>query len=70
MRRAQEHGECLRQLHNLKPHLQETFKPSRDSKFLEKLSDVLLAKFLARGTGLGSCVRRAVVNHKRCSDCP
>lgn len=31
----------LWQLHNLKPHLQETFKLSRDSKFLEKLTDVV-----------------------------
>ena len=31
----------LWQLHNLKPHLQETFKLSRDPKFLEKLTDVV-----------------------------
>lgn len=31
----------LWQLHNLKPHLQKTFKLSRDPKFLEKLTDVV-----------------------------
>lgn len=31
----------LWQLHNLKPHRTETFKLSRDSKFLEKLTDVV-----------------------------
>src|SRR5437868_11947726 len=31
----------LWQLHNLKPHLQKTFKLSRDAKFLEKLTDVV-----------------------------
>ncbi len=31
----------LWQLHNLKPHLCETFKLSRDAKFLEKLTDVV-----------------------------
>lgn len=31
----------LWQLHNLKPHLSETFKLSRDAKFLEKLTDVV-----------------------------
>lgn len=31
----------LWQLHNLKPHLSRTFKLSRDSKFLEKLTDVV-----------------------------
>lgn len=31
----------LWQLHNLKPHLEETFKLSRDPKFLEKLTDVV-----------------------------
>src|SRR5947199_9270595 len=31
----------LWQLHNLKPHLRRTFKLSRDSKFLEKLTDVV-----------------------------
>ena len=31
----------LWQLHNLKPHLQDTFKLSRDPKFLEKLTDVV-----------------------------
>lgn len=31
----------LWQLHNLKPHLHETFKVSRDPKFLEKLTDVV-----------------------------
>ena len=29
------------QAHNLKPHLVETFKLSRDPKFLEKLTDVV-----------------------------
>src|SRR6266699_3171954 len=29
------------QLHNLKPHLSRTFKLSRDSKFIEKLTDVV-----------------------------
>jgi transposase len=29
------------QLHNLKPHRQQTFKLSRDAKFLEKLTDVV-----------------------------
>jgi hypothetical protein len=29
------------QSHQLKPHLQKTFKLSRDAKFLEKLSDVV-----------------------------
>jgi transposase len=29
------------QLHNLKPHLERTFKVSRDPKFLEKLTDVV-----------------------------
>ena len=27
--------------HNLKPHLRETFKLSRDPRFLEKLTDVV-----------------------------
>ncbi len=31
----------LWQLHNLKPHLQRTFKLSRDPQFLEKLTDVV-----------------------------
>ena len=31
----------LWQLHNLKPHLSETFKLSRDPKFVEKLTDVV-----------------------------
>jgi transposase len=31
----------LWQLHNLKPHLHRTFKLSRDTKFLEKLTDVV-----------------------------
>jgi transposase len=31
----------LWQLHHLKPHLSETFKLSRDAKFLEKLTDVV-----------------------------
>ena len=31
----------LWQEHNLKPHLSQTFKLSRDSKFLEKLTDVV-----------------------------
>jgi transposase len=31
----------LWQLHNIKPHLQETFKVSRDPKFLEKMTDVV-----------------------------
>jgi transposase len=31
----------LWQLHNLKPHLSQTFKLSRDAKFLEKLTDVV-----------------------------
>jgi len=31
----------LWQLHNLKPHLHETFKLSRDPRFLEKLTDVV-----------------------------
>jgi len=31
----------LWQLHNLKPHLSQTFKLSRDPKFLEKLTDVI-----------------------------
>ena len=31
----------LWQLHNLKPHLHETFKVSRDPKFMEKLTDVV-----------------------------
>lgn len=31
----------LWQIHNLKPHLQETFKLSRDPMFLEKLTDVV-----------------------------
>jgi len=31
----------LWQLHNLKPHLEETFKLSRDPKFLQKLTDVV-----------------------------
>jgi len=31
----------LWQLHNLKPHLSQTFKLSRDPKFLEKLTDVV-----------------------------
>ena len=31
----------LWQLHNVKPHLSRTFKLSRDSKFLEKLTDVV-----------------------------
>jgi transposase len=31
----------LWQLHNLKPHLNRTFKLSRDPKFIEKLSDVV-----------------------------
>ena len=31
----------LWQLHNLKPHLSRTFKLSRDTKFLEKLTDVV-----------------------------
>ncbi len=31
----------LWQLHNLKPHLSDTFKLSRDAKFFEKLSDVV-----------------------------
>lgn len=31
----------LWQLHNLKPHLNRTFKLSRDSKFVEKLTDVV-----------------------------
>ena len=31
----------LWQLHNLKPHLSDTFKLSRDAKFLEKLTDVV-----------------------------
>ena len=31
----------LWQLHNIKPHLQRTFKLSRDPKFLEKLTDVV-----------------------------
>src|SRR5256884_82347 len=31
----------LWQLHNLKPHLSRTFKLSRDSKFIEKLTDEL-----------------------------
>src|SRR3989441_3480097 len=31
----------LWQLHNVKPHLERTFKLSRDPKFLEKLSDVV-----------------------------
>ena len=31
----------LWQLHNVKPHLQETFKLSRDPQFLEKLTDVV-----------------------------
>lgn len=31
----------LWQSHNLKPHLQQTFKLSRDAKFLEKLTDVV-----------------------------
>jgi transposase len=31
----------LWQLHNLKPHLSDTFKLSRDGQFLEKLSDVV-----------------------------
>ena len=31
----------LWQLHNLKPHLSRTFKLSRDSKFIEKLTDVV-----------------------------
>jgi len=30
----------LWQLHNVKPHLERTFKLSRDPKFLEKLTDV------------------------------
>jgi hypothetical protein len=30
----------LWQLHHLKPHLSDTFKLSRDAKFLEKLTDV------------------------------
>jgi hypothetical protein len=29
------------QSHQLKPHLQKTFKLSRDAKFLEKLTDVV-----------------------------
>src|ERR1039457_5214931 len=31
----------LWQLHNIKPHLSDTFKLSRDAKFLEKLTDVV-----------------------------
>ena len=31
----------LWQMHNLKPHLSQTFKLSRDTKFLEKMSDVV-----------------------------
>ena len=31
----------LWQLHNLKPHLTQTFKLSRDRKFIEKLTDVV-----------------------------
>src|SRR5438046_3866718 len=31
----------LWQLHNLKPHLSRPFKLSRDSKFIEKLTDVV-----------------------------
>ena len=31
----------LWQLHQLKPHLSETFKLSRDGKFLDKLTDVV-----------------------------
>ena len=31
----------LWQLHNLKPHLSQTFKLSRDPKFVEKLTDVV-----------------------------
>lgn len=31
----------LWQLHNLKPHLQRTFKLSRDARFIEKLTDVV-----------------------------
>lgn len=31
----------LWQLHNIKPHLESTFKLSRDPKFLEKLTDVV-----------------------------
>jgi hypothetical protein len=31
----------LWQLHNLKPHRTETFKLSRDSKFIQKLTDVV-----------------------------
>src|SRR5438094_9965533 len=31
----------LWQLHNLKPHLNRTFKLSRDPKFIEKLTDVV-----------------------------
>jgi hypothetical protein len=44
---AEEQGESkdtvnrLWQLHNLKPHRSRTFKPSRDARFLEKLTDVV-----------------------------
>ena len=31
----------IRQNHNLKPHLIETFKPSRDKHFIEKLHDIV-----------------------------
>ena len=31
----------LWQMHNIKPHLSQTFKLSRDPKFLEKLTDVV-----------------------------
>ena len=34
-------GHRLWQLHNLKPHLDRTFKLSRDPKFVEKLTDVV-----------------------------
>jgi hypothetical protein len=45
----------LWQLHNLKPHLAHTFKPSRDPNFLEKRTDVVglyLNPPSAKGEGL------------------
>ena len=42
--------------HNLKPHLSETFKLSRDRRFLEKLTDVVGLYLNPPQHGLVLCV--------------
>src|SRR6266550_1623802 len=46
----------LWQLHNLKPHLSHTFKLSRDPKFIEKLTDVVVMYWNPPQKGIVLCV--------------